>query len=440
MVVDWRRIAPMQKQGWGKMRRALAASGVLGALISSAWADVPRLGSEIQVNVQAAGAQELPAVATDSAGGFVVAWTDLSGLDGADSGVFARRFDSEGASLGAVFQVNSHTSGSQYDPAIAMDASGGFLLVWSSTDQDGSGAGVFGQRYDSTAEPLGAEFRINASTIDHQRQPAVAMDASGRFVVTWNDYADISASGIDIIARRFESTGVPLGGEFPVSRHWRHEVLPAVAVDASGRFVVAWTDVGYFAGRDGSGYGVFARRFDDEGRAIRRDFQVNRYTLDHQALPALGMEPTGGFVVVWTSYEQDRSGWGIFARRFHRTGRKLGREFRVNTHTADWQHYPSTAMDSTGAFLVAWTGYGGQDGSGTGIFGRRYDSKGAPLGGEFQINTYTTGTQRSSAVAMASASDFVVVWTSFGQDGSENGVFAQRFSCPDAAADGLCDG
>ena len=49
---------------------------------------------------------------------------------------------------------------------------------------------------------------------------------------------------------------------------------------------------------------------------------------------------------------------------------------------------------------------------------------------EFQVNSYTANQQYRPAVALEPSGDFVVAWESFGQDGSEGGVFAQRFAVP----------
>src|SRR5437763_2302976 len=54
------------------------------------------------------------------------------------------------------------------------------------------------------------------------------------------------------------------------------------------------------------------------------------------------------------------------------------------------------------------------------------------VGTEFPINTFTSDIQQTSApssqaVAMQKNGDYVVVWTSAGQDGSGQGIFAQRF-------------
>ena len=89
-----------------------------------------------------------------------------------------------------------------------------------------------------------------------------------------------------------------------------------------------------------------------------------------------------------------------------------GSEFRVNTYTTNNQFAPSAAMDSTGDFVVAWNSYL-QDGSLDGVYAQRYNAAGVAQGSEFQVNTYTTSYQERPSVAMDSAGDFVVAWESF---------------------------
>ena len=68
-----------------------------------------------------------------------------------------------------------------------------------------------------------------------------------------------------------------------------------------------------------------------------------------------------------------------------------------------------------------------------GVFGQRYASSGSALGTEFQVNTYTTGSQSEAAVASDAAGGFVVVWSSYGQDGSSSGIFGERYAAPATA-------
>ena len=70
---------------------------------------------------------------------------------------------------------------------------------------------------------------------------------------------------------------------------------------------------------------------------------------------------------------------------------------------------------------------GGQDGSDLGVFGQRFDGSGAKLGGEFQVNTSTSLNQADPSIAMDKAGNFVVVWSSNRNDFAHDDIFGQRF-------------
>src|SRR5262245_30697652 len=133
------------------------------------------VGPEFRVNTVTADAQSTPVVAADADGDFVVAWQSL-GQDGSGFGVYAKRYSAAGAPLGVEFRVNTYTTGHQYAQAVAMGAAGDFVVAWESYPQDGSGYGVYAQRYSAAGAPLGGEFRVNTFTADTQALPAAAMD------------------------------------------------------------------------------------------------------------------------------------------------------------------------------------------------------------------------------------------------------------------------
>jgi len=137
--------------------------------------------------------------------------------------VFARRFRADGAPRGLDFRVNTYTTGRQIPnrvaSTVAADAAGNFVVVWESYGQDGSGSGVFGQRYDSTGTPQGAEFQVNTYTPGSQALPAVAADGTGNFVVAWTSGYPTNQDGssFGIFGQRYDSTGAPVPGRVPVS-------------------------------------------------------------------------------------------------------------------------------------------------------------------------------------------------------------------------------
>jgi hypothetical protein len=111
---------------------------------------------------------------------------------------------------------------------------------------------------------------------------------------------------------------------------------------------------------------------------------------------------------------------------------RLRPEFQVNSFTTGTQYSygAAVASDANANFVVVWTSFG-QEGMGYEVFGQRYQASGARLGGEFRVNTSSSNDQITPAKAAAADGAFVVVWNSDGQDGSGWGVFAQRFASPD---------
>jgi hypothetical protein len=379
------------------------------------------LGPEFRVNTYTTNGQRFASVASDASGDFVVVWSSQGQAYGS-YGIFGQRYASSGTPLGPEFRVNSYTSSYlQVLPVVAAHSSG-FVVVWENLSQDGSGLGVYAQRFVGTGSPLGLEFRVNSYTTGGQFDPAVAADPAGNVVVVWVDGAlDGSARGI--FAQRYAASGVPLGPQFRVNTYTTgSQHVPSISVDTAGNFVVIWQS----AGQDGSGYGIFGQRFGSAGVPLGPEFQVNTYTTFMQNVPEVSVAGGGGFVVTWVDAGSG-SDADIYARRYASSGSPLGTEFRVNTFTSGLQSHPVVAADSAGNFVIVWGNYG-PGGPGPGIFAQRFTGYGTPLGSEFRVNTYTAGSWNMADVAADSLGNFVVVWESNLQDGSSDGIFGQRYN------------
>ncbi len=384
-------------------------------------------GDETQVNTTTADIQltnssgQGGSTAMDAAGNYVVTWAS-NGQDGSSFGVYAQRYNAAGVAQGGEFQVNTTTAGNQRSSTVAMDPAGNFVITWRSLNQDGSGNGVYAQRYDAAGVAQGGEFLVNTTTAGNQSNSTVAMDAAGDFVVTWSSYGQ-DGSGYGVYAQRYNAAGVAQGSEFQVNTTTANDQrLSTVAMNAAGDFVVTWSSFE----QDGSAHGVYAQRYDAAGVAQGGEFQVNTTTANNQIFSTVAMDATGDFVVTWSSYGQDGGGNGVYAQRYDAAGIAQGGEFLVNTTTAGDQLFSTVAMDADGNFVVAWSSYG-QDGSGYGVYAQRYNAAGVAQGGEFQVSTTSANLQHYSSVAMDATGDFVVAWSSDGQDGSSFGVYAQRY-------------
>jgi hypothetical protein len=165
--------------------------------------------------------------------------------------------------------------------------------------------------------------------------------------------------------------------------------------------------------------------------AVGGEFRVNTATANKQLFPSVAMDNDGDFVVTWSSYGQDGHRYGVYARRYNAAGVAQGGEFRVNTTTTGQQRNSVVAMDAAGGFVIAWSS--DQDGSSDGIYAQRYNAAGIAQGGEFKVNTYTTNSQRLPVIAMDATGDFVVAWQSYKQDGAGDGIYAQRYDATGVA-------
>src|SRR5215213_1493558 len=76
---------------------------------------------------------------------------------------------------------------------------GGWVVTWESNLQDGSGYGIYQQRYDAAGEPVGGELLVNATASGDQTQPSVAALSTGGWVVTWTS---AHPDGLGIFMRR----------------------------------------------------------------------------------------------------------------------------------------------------------------------------------------------------------------------------------------------
>ena len=115
---------------------------------------------EFMVNTSTSGMQHHADTAKLENGDFVVTWVDTGRQS---TGIYGQRFDVSGNKLGSEFRINTYTTLDQQEPAVTALRNGGFVVTWQSNGQDGDGYGIFGQRFDSHGNAVGAEFQVNST-------------------------------------------------------------------------------------------------------------------------------------------------------------------------------------------------------------------------------------------------------------------------------------
>jgi hypothetical protein len=432
------------------------------------------LGSEILVNEFLLLKQTEPSVSTTPGGGFFVAWAHDAG--GGDFDIVAREFDSTDTPISGDAIINSTIPGVQrsptavtvtggariawsgpgvgdkfgvFDPIVALGAEslvntttdgvqrthveGGrsidaaaddsYVVVWSSTVGDGSGWGVFARLFDATGTPTSGEIAVNTFTADDQNNAAVAVRDDGSFVVVWQSKLQ-DGSGQGVYTREFDATGTPVTAEIPVTVTTAgNQQLPVITVLSGGGYAIAWSGAG-----PGDPNGTFARVFADGGAPVTGEIAVNETKEFNQVYATIAADDSGGFAVAWHGNGgSDRK--NVMFRHFDGTGAALSSEVVVNETLAGIQKTPSIAWSDAGHFLVAWSGKGAGDDSG--IFVRRIDGTGTPLGSEILVNETLPDVQTNPSIAALPGGGFFVTWAHH-TGGGDFDIVGREFDAADA--------
>jgi len=391
-------------------------------------------------------------VATDTDGNFVVAWQSY---DGAAWNAYARVFNANGTPRTDEFKVNSVVTGDQLPqqlrgsphgtllPTVAMDADGDFVVVFMGQGL-GDDCGIFARLYDPNGEPKGAEFLVNTTTANIQENPAVAMDPTGKFIVTWDHRGKMATDpfarvqDVDVYAQRFDASGKKLGKQFVVAASGGSQLgslqdhQSSVAVDGSGNFIVAWsvTDYPYTWSFD-----LQFQRYSASGTKVGKVVTVT----DNGYAPTVAMNAGGSFAIVWASSVGSPVYTRLFGQQYNASGQPLGLGFQVG---GDYNHYyssdayPSVGMDGSGNLVVAWGNYDVygdvEQPMSKGVWAQQYFADGTPSE-PFVVSAFTAGDQFNPTVAMTSGGNFVIAMSGYGPS-DDQGIFVQRYALSTGAS------
>ena len=267
------------------------------------------------------GVDVAPVVATAADGGFLVAWIRSVPPDahsqGSPPAVMVRRYNKTGVPVSAPVQLSTGlVAGSQ--PSACIDPTGRAVVVWTSIDEyrpfESSLMGVSMRRVSAAGVPLDIEAAV-ANPLATDSSATVGCGAAGAFVVVWSTDQAPATSGLDIVARRFTPLAVANGPAFRVnSTTTGEQKLPAMMMDATGNFVVTWQSRLTTTNTSDS---IFARRFLASGTADGADLLVYKRGTpieSRSVTPRVANLGASGFVVVWA-----QGNLNLLARRYKLT-------------------------------------------------------------------------------------------------------------------------
>jgi MYXO-CTERM domain-containing protein len=295
-----------------------------------------------------------------------------------------------------------------------------FLCVYEHSYQ------VWAARIDGLGN-VEAPFRINDGTLDpYTTAWASASSTGNEFLVHWSDdrglYAG-TAIGPELWGRMVPLSGTPAATDFQIAP------LPAGAV--GGDYGVAIQSVAV-----GGEYLAFwsflvdgrASQISSAGVVASPGGVLTPFQIAYQDHPIVASDGKVAMVGIDEGFDSF-TGRDVYARPVDAQTLAAGARELV-TQGENYQLARSLACNGN-VFLLVWSDNRFVDGS-EHIYGRRFDSAGAPLDAKpFAIST-TPGAQFLPAVAAVPGGDFLVVWT----DASDDALYANRVGASGAPKDG----
>ena len=396
------------------------ACGLLSAPSTFAVQPLAVASSEYRLVNAQVGDQSKAQLAFGTKGGFAV-WQD-NATDRDGLGVSARRFTSISSGAFSAFPVNTLGDGDQENPQVALFSDGGAVFVW----QGGPNGGqhIRGRIIRADGVFAGDEFLISANATSAQIEPAVSILPDGSFIVSYSSWSqDGDMSGV--FAQRVSRAGAKIGPEFAVN-----QVTPfnqrsvATTTLTDGRILISWISEGQNAE---DSVDVYARFINASGALVGNEFLLNsaKETCANPSVSPLG---NGGFMAAWSVRHstETQSDWDVYARAFKADGTAAKSESILNTYNSGSQFAPK--LSGIGSKTVAvWTSFG-QDGMQEGIFGQVLNSDGSHAGIEMQINSTAASRQVTPVVSTDGQQSVVVAWSSFTGVQSSFDLLAQRYT------------
>jgi Ca2+-binding RTX toxin-like protein len=318
------------------------------------------------------------------------------------------------------------TTGYHSEPSLTALKDGGYIVAWS--DQGTSTTDyIYTQRYNASGVKVGGPALVNKVTNSAQEDPTITALANGGYVVAWQSdtFDDMS----DIAGQIYNAKGVKVGSEFIVNttRTGVQDSAQITALDDGG-FVVSWSSFG----QDGSGWGGYLQRYNANGAKVGLETRVATTTQYDQDGPTVTGLADGGIMVVWEGNGKGDTS-GIFGQRFKADGSKSGGEIRINTRVGDDQTDPVVKVLSGGNYVVTWQS-APDDGDGddetdapANIYAQLFNAAGVKVGAETLVNTTTAGNQEEPGVTALAHGGYLVTWAGQGT-GDVHGIFSQLFN------------
>ncbi len=307
------------------------------------------------------------------------------------------------------FKVNDdRATALQTSPRIAVAIDQTFAITW--VDRREETSDIYIQKFDNFGQPIGVNLKINDdNNSSYQFEPAIAVELSGRYSLVWKDYRmGTYPFNPEIFTQRYDSTfsaidtNVQLSIEAPLTTR----ETPDISLSDSKTGVVVWADY------RNSNWDIYSQRISSDGTLVGANILVNDDIVNaQQHKPRVSISNEGWFVVTW--YENRFGDDDIFAQVFDSLGVPLDTNILINQDVnGARQAFPDVTTDGAGNFTVVWVDWrNGVYPANPDIYSRKYTSAMVPVTDEVNINTDGAATaQREPAISADRLGNVAIIW------------------------------
>ena len=387
--------------------------------VAAAWPTDPLVNVPL---CTAAGDQQYPMSVSDAAGGAIVAWCDTRS---GNVDIYAQRVSVDGTPQWRADGVAlCSAAGNQEELTIASDGAGGAIVAWVDY-RNSSASDIYAQRIAASGVVLWTPDGVAVCTAaGWQGGPAILADGGGGAFVAWHDSRD----GIyDIYAQRILADGTAqwTSGGAAICNAVSFQHYPGIASDGAGGAILAWHD------NRGGSTDVYAQRVSPDGTPQWTANGVSLCSTGQGPVyygqcPAVVSDGAGGADVTWFDMRSGMSDPNIYAQRISAGGTPQWTANGVALCTANGNQVgPTSVSDGAGGVIACWKDY--RSGSSYDIYAQRVSAGGATQWmGDGIVVCSAISDQQSPMIVCGGSGGSIVTW--YDSRGGSCDIYTQLIS------------
>jgi len=256
---------------------------------------------------EASGSQTEPVLISDSSGGAIIAWNDERG---ATSDIYCQRILQDGTVNWTIDGVAvSNAAGTQCETQICEDGSDGAIVVWKDERNGAANSDIYAQRISGSGYCKWATDGVAICAASYiQKNPVVVYDGNGGAIIAWEDFR--SNSDYHIYAQKISSQGVVQWGingvvvsTGPAAKPGDQN-SPDICRGNAGEAIITWTSGNIKPD-------IYALRLDENGSPAA-GWSANGIPVteadNSQEEPSICGFDDGTCIIAWRDYRDEAKG------------------------------------------------------------------------------------------------------------------------------------